>query len=139
VGLLPGFVKSWVMKREAKSLGEKLARNGGAVLNFLKRNQKYIGLGFLAASAWASEQACAPILGGAVDVIAIIHQVPVLASVTCTQIAAGLLVAGAFLGGAGLLPSDKHHATVQGLRAPMGAPYPRPEDVNPKIAAKRQQ
>jgi hypothetical protein len=113
-------IKRWAARREAASLGEEFGKQGGNVLEFLKRHKAKVGAIFAAVSAWGAVQGCPPLVG--VDVLVLLHRLPLLGGLTCEQINVGVGVLGAFLGGAGLLNSDKHEAVIQGVKAPEGPP-----------------
>lgn len=95
----------------------------GKVVDFLKRNKVTVGAIFAALSSWGAVKGCPPV--ATVDVLAALH-------LTCTQVNVGIGILAAFLGGAGLLNSDKHEAVIQGVVAPAGPP-----DVMPPAEVKR--
>lgn len=116
MGLLSG-IKAWAVRREAASLGKQFAKQEaglmGKIIDFLRRNKAAVGAIFAGVSAWGAVQGCPPVVG--VDVLAFLH-------LSCTQANVGIGILAAFLGGAGLLTSDKHEAVIQGVKAPEGPP-----------------
>lgn len=134
MGLL-GWAKGVIIRREARQYGEVFAGNGGAVLDWLKRNKAKWGYAVGAVAAWCaagcgeiSIAALAaavgiPITGTAViSPLDILHRIPVLASLSCGHVTFGVGVGAAFLVGAGIMTSDHHEAVIQGLKPPAGPP-----------------
>jgi len=130
MGLIPGFLKKWAIRREVEALGKKLSEEKNPVLEFLKRNKLVTGLlvwAVTAATAWAGK-GCAPAYD--FDVLAALH----VSCGTCTFV---LGMIGTFLVGGGIMTSDKHEKVIQGLKAPEGPPDPKPEDVKAAEDAKK--
>lgn len=93
-------LRSWLYGKAAEREGRALGRTGMG--DFLRQNKQYIGWAFTVLSGLAAT--CDDSFSG---LLAAMH-------LTCANLAWGLSVLGAFLVGAGVLPSDKAHTKFGG-------------------------